>query len=194
MYEYLKGYIRELNPSYIVLENNGIGWLIHISVNTFSKLTEGQEAMIFLHHVIREDAEILFGFDNKKEREIFRLLISVNGVGPNTARTMLSTLPPNEIVAAIQNDNVNQLKSTKGIGLKTAQRIIVDLRDKITEKTQDADNKIIPQSNTIQNEAFEALVMLGFNKKQIDKALNKVMIQHPDADVETLVKTTLKQL
>ncbi|MEA3448368.1 MAG: Holliday junction branch migration protein RuvA [Bacteroidota bacterium] len=194
MYEYLKGSIKELNPSYVVIETNGVGWFLNISVYTYSKLKEGQETKIFLHHVVREDAEILFGFYDNKERDIFRLLITVNGVGANTARTMLSTLPPDEVVAAIQTDNVSQLKSVKGIGLKTAQRIIVDLRDKITEKTQDADNKIIPQSNTIQNEAFEALVMLGFSKKQIDKALNKVMTQNPDADVETLVKTTLKRL
>ncbi len=194
MYEYLTGCIKELNPSFVVVENNGVGWFLQISVYTYSNLTEGQEVKIFLHHVVREDAEILFGFYDKKERDIFRLLITVNGVGANTARTMLSTLPPNEVVAAIQTDNVSQLKSIKGIGLKTAQRIIVDLRDKITEKTHDADNKIIPKSNTIQNEAFEALVMLGFNKKQIDKALNKVMTQNPDANVETLVKTTLKQL
>ncbi|MGC9330711.1 MAG: Holliday junction branch migration protein RuvA [Bacteroidales bacterium] len=194
MYEYLKGSIKELNPSYVVIETNGVGWFLNISVYTYSKLKEGHEAKIFLHHVVREDAEILFGFYDNKERDIFRLLITVNGVGPNTARTMLSTLPPDEIVAAIQTDNVSQLKNVKGIGLKTAQRIIVDLRDKITEKTQGADNKIIPQSNTIQNEAFEALVMLGFSKKQIDKTLSKVMTQNPDADVETLVKTTLKRL
>jgi Holliday junction DNA helicase RuvA len=194
MYEYLKGSIKELNPSYVVIETNGVGWFLNISVYTYSRLKEGQETKIFLHHVVREDAEILFGFYGNKERDIFRLLITVNGVGANTARTMLSTLPPDEVIAAIQTDNVSQLKSVKGIGLKTAQRIIVDLRDKITEKTQGTDNNIIHQSNTIQNEAFEALVMLGFSKKQIDKALNKVMTQNPDADVETLVKTTLKRL
>ncbi|MFO7789545.1 MAG: Holliday junction branch migration protein RuvA [Bacteroidota bacterium] len=194
MYEYIKGHICELNPSYVVLENNGIGWFLNISVHTYSKLKEDREFVLFLHHVVREDAEILFAFFDKKERDIFRALITVNGVGANTARTMLSTLPPSELISAIQTDNVTQLKSIKGIGLKTAQRIIVDLRDKISEKTEKQDNKIIPQSNTIQKEAFEALVMLGFNKKQIDKALNKVITQNPDANVETLVKTTLKRL
>ncbi|MFP4662956.1 MAG: Holliday junction branch migration protein RuvA [Bacteroidales bacterium] len=194
MYEYIKGRISELNPSYAVIENNGIGWFLHISVNTYSRLKEGQECMLFLHHVVREDAEILFGFDTKNEREIFRLLISVNGVGPNTARTMISTLSPDDMIQAIQTDNVSQLKSVKGIGLKTAQRIIVDLRDKIAEKTAGIEDKSVARDNTIEKEAFEALVMLGFNKKQVEKALKKVISAEPDITVEKLVKMTLKQL
>jgi Holliday junction DNA helicase RuvA len=194
MYEYIKGRISELNPSYAIVENNGLGWFLNISVNTYSKLKEGQECLLFLHHVVREDDELLYAFESKSEREIFRLLISVNGVGANTARTMLSTLTADDIIHAIQTDNVGQLKSIKGIGLKTAQRIIVDLRDKITEKSAIPDDKSLASDNTNEKEAFEALVMLGFSKKQVQKAMDKVVAKEPNASVEELVKLTLKQL
>ena len=194
MYQYIKGTVIELNPSYLIIENNGIGYFLNISVNTYSELAEGESVLLYLHHDLKEDSENLYAFKKKSEREVFRLLITVNGVGPNTARTMLSTLSSDDLANAIQTDNVSTIKSVKGIGLKTAQRIIVDLRDKITEKTATPDNKNMPQDNTNQKEAFEALVMLGFNRKQTEKALSNVMKSNPDANVESLVKLTLKQL
>jgi len=194
MYEYIKGKIADLNPSFAVLENQGIGYFLNISVNTFSQLKDGQEALFWIHHVVREDAEQLFGFTTKKERDLFRLLITVNGVGANTARMMLSTMSPDQLTDAIQQDDVNALKSIKGIGAKTAQRIIIDLRDKISEKILDEANILSPKGNTIQNEAFEALAMLGFGKKQIENALKKVVAKNPDVSVEELVKLALKQL
>ncbi len=194
MYEYIKGKITDLNPSFTILENNGIGYFLNISVNTYSGLKDGQEAMLWLHHHVREDAELLFAFISKTERELFRLLITVNGVGANTARMMLSTLNPEQITSAIQQDDVVALKSIKGIGAKTAQRIIIDLRDKITENLTSDTINLPTQDNTIQNEAFEALAMLGFGKKQIENALKKVMAKNKDLSVEELVKLALKQL
>ncbi|MEA1872954.1 MAG: Holliday junction branch migration protein RuvA [Bacteroidota bacterium] len=194
MYEYIKGKITDLNPSFAVLENQGIGYFLNISVNTFSAIKNGQEALFWIHHVVREDAEQLFGFTTKKERELFRLLISVNGVGANTARMMLSTMSPDQLTDAIQQDDVIALKGIKGIGAKTAQRIIIDLRDKISKKVLDEANILSPKGNTIQNEAFEALAMLGFGKKQIENALKKVTAKNPDVSVEKLVKLALKQL
>lgn len=194
MYEYIKGKITDLNPSFAVLENQGIGYFLNISVNTFSAIKNGQEALFWIHHVVREDAEQLFGFTTKKERELFRLLISVNGVGANTARMMLSTMSPDQLTDAIQQDDVIALKGIKGIGAKTAQRIIIDLRDKISKKVLDETNILNPKGNTIQNEAFEALAMLGFGKKQIENALKKVTAKNPDVSVEKLVKLALKQL
>ncbi|MDA3910881.1 MAG: Holliday junction branch migration protein RuvA [Bacteroidales bacterium] len=194
MYEYIKGKITDLNPSFAVLENQGIGYFLHISVNTFTELKDGQEALFWIHHAVREDAEQLFGFTTKKERELFRLLITVTGVGANTARMMLSTMSPDQITSAIQQDDVITLKSIKGIGAKTAQRIIIDLRDKISDKILDEANILSPIGNTIQNEAFEALAMLGFGKKQIENALKKVIAKNPDVSVEELVKLALKQL
>ncbi len=194
MYEYIKGKITDLNPSFAVLENQGVGYFMNISVNTFTELKNGQEALFWIHHVVREDAEQLFGFTTKKERELFRLLITVNGVGANTARMMLSTMSPDQLTSAIQHDDVNTLQSIKGIGAKTAQRIIIDLRDKISEKINDDVNILNPRGNTIQNEAFEALAMLGFGKKQIENALRKVVAKNPDISVEELVKFALKQL
>lgn len=194
MYEYIKGKITDLNPSFTILENNGIGYFLNISVNTYSGLKNGQEAMLWLHHHVREDAELLFAFISKTERELFRLLITVNGVGANTARMMLSTLNPEQITSAIQQDDVAALKSIKGIGAKTAQRIIIDLKDKTTENLASDAINLPAQDNTIQNEAFEALAMLGFSKKQIENALKKVMAKNKDLSVEELVKLALKQL
>ena len=194
MFEFIKGEITELNPAFVVLENQGIGYFLNISINTYSGLKPGDTVQLWLHHILREDAESLFAFRTKKEREIFRLLITVNGVGANTARMMLSTMSSDQVADAILRDNVEALKSIKGIGAKTAQRIIIDLRDKIAEKTIDEANILAPQDNTKQNEAFEALAMLGFNKKQINNALKKAMQNNPDVSVEQLVKLSLKHL
>ncbi len=193
MYEYLTGKISELTPAYAVVENNGIGYIVNISLNTYSKLNGNNTCTLFLHHVVREDAELFFGFYSKQEREIFRQLISVSGVGPNTARMMLSSLNSEEIQKAIISGNVVQLKSIKGIGQKTAERIIVDLRDKIA-KTEFVGENITGSHNTIRQEALSALLMLGFQRNMTEKTLDKLLIQNAGLSAEELVKLALKQL
>jgi len=193
MYNYISGKLVENTPSYAVIDNNGIGFFINISVNTYSKLENKTNVKLFIHHVIREDANILFGFFDTVERDMFELLISVSGVGANTARVILSSLTVNDIRSAIMGGQVEVLKSIKGIGAKSAQRIIVDLRDKvgkIDEEIQIFDKK----DNTIKQEALSALVMLGFNKKQVDKIIDKILKANNEITVEELVRESLKLL
>jgi len=194
MFEYLKGKIVEINPAFIVLELQNTGYFINISLHTYSQLQEQNgETTIFIHQVLREDANILFGFAEQEEREIFRLLISVSGVGANTARMMLSSLNPEEIKQAIVHENVNVLKSIKGIGAKSAQRVIIDLRDKIGKAG--TDKEILPvKDNTIKNEAFSALVMLGFTKSASEKAIEKITAKEANLTVEEVIKKSLKIL
>ena len=193
MYEYLTGKISELTPAYVIVENNGIGYLVNISLNTYSKLNGNSTCTVFLHYVVREDAQLFFGFFSKQEREIFRHLISVSGVGPNTARMMLSSLSSEEIQKAIISGNVAQLKGVKGIGQKTAERIIVDLRDKIA-KVEGAGEIFIGSHNTIRQEALSALLMLGFQRNVTEKTLDKLLLQNAGLSAEELVKLALKQL
>ncbi|MFH2140845.1 MAG: Holliday junction branch migration protein RuvA [Bacteroidota bacterium] len=193
MFEYIKGIIKELKPTYLVLDNGNIGYFIEISINTYTSLKEGDSILVFIHQIIREDANKLYGFINKKEREIFRLLISVSGIGPNTARMMLSSMIPNEIEQAIATGNVALLQSIKGVGAKTAQRIIVDLRDKIG-KISGAENIFIDENNTLKNEALSALVMLGFVKNSVMKVLDKLFAENKYQAVEDVVKEALKRL
>lgn len=193
MYEYLKGEIIELNPTYLVLENSGIGYFIHISVNTYSKLAEQKTCLVYIHQAIREDAHVFFGFADKKEREIFLQLISVSGIGANTARMMLSSLSPEEVKSAILQNNIALLKSIKGIGLKTAERIIVDLRDKVGKITDESEI-VVTINNTIKDEALSALVMLGFPKAKIDKLLSDILKDNKNMTVEELVKESLKRI
>ncbi|OFX40382.1 MAG: Holliday junction DNA helicase RuvA [Bacteroidetes bacterium GWA2_32_17] len=193
MYEYLTGKISELTPAYAVVENNGIGYIVNISLNTYSKLNSNNTCTLFLHHVVREDAELFFGFFSKQEREIFRQLISVSGVGPNTARMMLSSLSSEEIQKAIMSGNVIQLKSIKGIGQKTAERIIVDLRDKIAKVEGVGENFGISH-NTIRQEALSALLMLGFQRNNTEKTIDKLLLQNSALSAEEIVKLALKQL
>jgi Holliday junction DNA helicase RuvA len=193
MYEYLKGEIIELNPTYLVLENSGIGYFIHISVNTYSKLAEQKTCLVYIHQAIREDAHVFFGFADKKEREIFLQLISVSGIGANTARMMLSSLSPEEVKSAILQNNIALLKSIKGIGLKTAERIIVDLRDKVGKITDESEI-VVTINNTIKDEALSALVMLGFPKAKIEKLLSDILKDHKSLSVEALVKESLKRI
>jgi len=193
MYEYLQGEIKELNPTYLVLEISGIGYFIHISVNTYAKLNEKKNCLVYIHQVIREDAHLLFGFADKIEREMFLQLISVSGIGANTARMMLSSLSPEEIRSAILHSNIVLLKSIKGVGAKTAERIIVDLRDKVGKITDDSEI-LIPLNNTIKDEALSALVMLGFPKAKIDKLLVDILKEHREFTVEELVKESLKRI
>lgn len=193
MYEYIQGEIAELNPTMVVIEAGGVGYAVHISLNTFSALNGLKQTKLYIHFAVREDAHLLFGFSGKTERELFRNLLSVNGVGAATALMMLSSLSPDEIVAAISGENVMLLKSVKGIGIKTAQRIIIDLKDKIV-KVPAAEQILGAEDNTIRNEALSALVMLGFARKEAETALAKIIRENPGAKLETLIKLTLKRL
>lgn len=191
MYEYIQGTIAELNPAYVVIDSQGIGFHIQISLNTYSALSGKEQAVVFIHQVVREDAHLLYGFFQKSEREIFRHLISVSGIGSNTARMMLSSLSPDEIKDAIVSGNVRLLNSIKGVGPKTAQRVIVDLKDKVG-KSDISGEFLLPQSNTNREEALSALVMLGFAKNTVEKVLDKLLQANPQTSVENLVKQALK--
>ncbi|MDR3246992.1 MAG: Holliday junction branch migration protein RuvA [Prevotellaceae bacterium] len=194
MYEYIKGEMVLLTPTYAVLDVHGVGYNILISLQTYTKLANAATAKLNIHQVIREDANLLYGFFEEEERQIFRLLINVNGVGPNTALMMLSSLSADEIRAAILKEDINTLKGVKGIGLKTAQRIIVDLRDKVTSSgaTGDIFSKIA--GNQQKEEALSALVALGFSKAPAEKTLDKLLKQTGDYTVEELIKAALKQM
>ncbi|HNZ67739.1 MAG TPA: Holliday junction branch migration protein RuvA [Prolixibacteraceae bacterium] len=193
MYEFISGEIAELNPAMVVLQTGGVGYSIHISLNTFSALNGQKQVRIYTHLIVREDAHLLYGFAGKAERELFRNLLSVSGVGAATALMMLSSLSTDEIVSAINTENVTLLKSVKGIGIKTAQRIIIDLKDKVARGTP-AEQILIPANNTIRNEALSALVMLGFARKNAEPALDRIIRENPAANVETVIKLTLKRL
>ncbi len=189
----IKGRLVEKNPTYVVVDCSGVGYLLHISLNTFSSLPESEAITLFTHLSVKEDSHTLFGFIDKTEREIFRLLISVSGVGPSIARTMLSSMSSEEIQQAIATENIALIQSVKGIGAKTAQRVIIDLKDKIL-KTFDLDTISVIKNNTNKDEALSALEVLGFNRKQSDKVLNTVLKEQPEASVELLIKSALKSL
>jgi Holliday junction DNA helicase RuvA len=189
----VRGRLVEKNPTEVVVDCNGVGYLLHISLNTFSSLPADENVVLYTHLSIREDAHTLFGFINKTEREIFKLLISVSGVGPSIARTMLSSMTSEEIQNAIASENVPLIQSVKGIGIKTAQRVIVDLKDKIL-KTFNIDEISVRTSNTNRDEALSALEVLGFQRKQSDKIITAVLKENPDASVEKIIKLALKNL
>ncbi|PKP39645.1 MAG: Holliday junction branch migration protein RuvA [Bacteroidetes bacterium HGW-Bacteroidetes-15] len=193
MYEFVSGKIIEVNPTYAVIETGGIGYNINISLQTFSSLEGKTEAMLYLHQVVREDAHLLYGFAKKAERVLFRHLISVSGVGANTARVILSSLSADEISAAIMQSDVETLKRIKGIGLKTAQRIVVDLKDKLGKGGVDQEIFASP-NNTLKQEALSALVMLGFAKSVAEKTIDQLLKQNPSHSVESLIKDALKGL
>jgi Holliday junction DNA helicase RuvA len=193
MITYIKGIITELNPASVTLETGGIGYSISISLNTYSKLAGNTDTKLLVHEVIREDAHQLFGFAESEERELFRLLISVSGIGANTARMMLSSLSFQELEKAIATADVNLLKSIKGIGLKTAQRVIVDLKEKIG-KHAPSDDLFAFGDNTKRDEALSALVMLGFARSAVIKVLDKITREEKNLTVEELIKKALKNL
>ncbi|HRX30886.1 MAG: Holliday junction branch migration protein RuvA [Bacteroidales bacterium] len=194
MFEYISGNLTDLTPAYAVVDINGLGYHVNISLNTFTELEGKGEVKLYLHHVVREDAELLFGFATIQERNLFRLLISVSGVGANTARLILSSLTVDELKAAIATENVTVIKQVKGIGLKTAQRLVVDLKDKVIA-IGEIPNQIIGQiNNTSLNEALSALVMLGFARSAAEKVLSQIAKKEGDVSVETLIKLALKQL
>jgi Holliday junction DNA helicase RuvA len=193
MIAHIKGRLLEKTPTYVVIDCNGVGYELKISLNTFSKLGDSELCSLHTHFVVREDAQLLYGFKETSERELFRLLISVSGVGSATAMMILSSLSSNEIKQAILTSDVNVLKSVKGIGAKSAERIIIDLRDKIgkVEGTTTISN---PLNNTVKDEALSALVMLGFAKNPAEKALDKIISIEKELTVEELIKRTLKNL
>ena len=168
----IKGRLIEKTPTYVIIDCGGVGYQLNISLNTFSKIGDEELCLLFTHFVVREDAQLLYGFKEKSERELFRLLISVSGVGSSTAMMILSSLSPEETKSAIMMSDVNTLKSVKGIGAKSAERIIVDLKDKIG-KVDSSDNLSMFSNNTIKEEALSALVMLGFSKGPAEKANRK---------------------
>lgn len=198
MYEFIEGRPVEVTPTHLVVEAGGIGYLIHISLCTYSaihnsKKSENGLLRIYLHQVVREDAFVLFGFYSRDEREIFRLLLTVSGVGANTARMILSSLNPDEIRQAIAVSDVRQLSSVKGIGAKTAERIIVDLKNKIGTVSAGHESGR-PISVTARDEAISALTGLGFNKAAVEKVMMKISAGHPEYSVEDLVKLGLKNM
>jgi holliday junction DNA helicase RuvA len=194
MYEFIKGRLTEKTPTYAVIEANGIGYLLHISLHTYSQLKEDEHCKLLVHLVVREDAMILFGFAEADERELFRQLISVSGVGPNTARMILSSVQPSEIAQAIVQGNAPLLQSIKGIGSKTAQRLIVDLKDKLSKELMPFE-KLPGGYNTKKDEALSGLIILGFSKMVAEKALNKVIEKEGSTlPVEQLIRHALKIL
>ncbi len=190
MYEFIEGEIIEKSPAQLVIMTGSVAYQVHISVNTFSKIGDNRTARIFLHHLVREDAQLFYGFAEKEEREMFRLLISVSGVGANTARLILSSMTALEVKKSILGGNVAALQNIKGIGAKSAQRIIVDLRDKVG-KASESDELFQPRDNTVKEEALSALVALGFPRKTVEKSIYKIMAGGK-MSVEEVVKAALK--
>ena len=193
MYEYFSGKLVEKKPTFVVIDNQGIGYLINISLNTFEKIKDRESAKLYVHFVVREDAQILYGFADETERFLFRALISVSGVGANTARLVLSSLTTDEAYNAISAGDASVLQSVKGIGAKTAQRIVVDLKDKLIKQGFLPD-KIGVSHNTMKNEALSGLLILGFNKTTASKVLDRVLRQSAFDSVEALIKEALKNL
>lgn len=193
MIDYIKGNIAELTPASATIDINGIGYFISISLNTYSALENKPNAKLFIYESIREDAHQLFGFINKRERELFMHLISVSGIGASTARMILSSMNPNELEIVISSGNADMLKTVKGIGLKTAQRVIVDLKDKIKVSGDIGQGEVVINNETA-NEAIAALVMLGFNQAPSQKVVSKLMKDKPDSTIEQVIKAALKLL
>ena len=193
MINHLTGKLIEKNPTYVVIECGGVGYFVNISLNTYASLPDEEHLKIYTHLQVREDAHTLYGFRTVAEREIFRLLISVSGVGSSTARTMLSSMTPSQVRDAIASGDVPSIQAVKGIGAKTAQRVILDLRDKVL-KVYELD-EVSPQSgNTNKEEALSALEVLGFARKSAEKAVDAVLRQDPSLSVEGIIKSALKNL
>tara|TARA_B100001248_G_scaffold214328_1_gene168916 strand:- start:163 stop:744 length:582 start_codon:yes stop_codon:yes gene_type:complete len=193
MITHLKGKLVEKSPTNVVIEVNGIGYWVNISLTTFSQIPDNENIKLYTHLQIKEDSHSLYGFYSKREREIFRLLISVSGVGTSTARTMLSSLDPQQVVEAISSNNVSIVQSVKGIGSKTAQRLIIELRDKIL-KIYDLDETYVNSNNTTREEALSALEVLGINKKSSERLVDNIIKENQDISVEEIIKETLKNI
>ena len=193
MITHLEGKLVEKNPTDVVIDCNGVGYFINISLHTFSQIPDKEHLRLYTYLQVREDSHSLYGFSSKTEREIFKLLISVSGIGANTARTMLSSLTPDQVKEGIANENVALIQSVKGIGAKTAQRVIIDLKDKVLKVYGMDEVSLIP-NNTNKDEALSALDVLGFNKKQSEKVVDRILKIQPDAQVEQIIKEALKNL
>ena len=199
MIEYIKGELADLSPAMAVVEAGGVGYALNISLNTYSAIQGKKDVKLYAFESIREDAHVLYGFVNKKERELFQLLITVSGIGPNTARMVLSSMSPSELCNSIPTGNEKLIKGIKGIGLKTAQRIIVDLRDKIVtlgiaEEIPAGGSIQAPVNNQVKDEAVSALTMLGFSPAPSQKVVVSILQERPDAPVEEVIKLALKQI
>lgn len=193
MITHIQGKLVEKNPTEVVIDCNGIGYLLNISLNTFSQIQDKENIRLYTHLQVREDSHTLFGFSSLAEREIFRLLISVSGIGASIARTMLSSLTPKQVREGIATEDVSLIQSIKGIGLKTAQRTVIELKDKIL-KVYDINEDSVSLNNTTKDEALSALEVLGVNKKQSERVIDKFMASQPSANVETIIKEALKSL
>ncbi len=193
MITHLRGKLVEKNPTHVIVECAGVGYFVNISLHTYSLLGDEEQVMLHTHLQVREDAHTLFGFADRQEREIFRLLLSVSGIGASTARTMLSSLTPTQVRDAIASGNVPSIQAVKGIGAKTAQRVILDLKDKVM-KIQGMSEVSLESNNTNKEEALSALEVLGFVRKQAEKAVDKVLAKDPALSVEDIIKQALKNL
>ena len=194
MYEYISGELAEVAPTYAVVDVAGVGYYLHISLETFSKIEHEKRVKLFTHYIVREDAQILYGFAEKVERELFRLLIGVSGVGGNTARMVLSTYSPKDLQSIISTGNAVLLKNVKGLGMKTAQKIIVELSGKCTGLVEAAATQDSAMTNGAAEEAVEALTMLGFPKAKAEKVVQKVVKDDPSLSVEEVVRVALKKI
>ena len=196
MYDYIKGTLEESTPTEAVIENNGIGYSLQISLQTYTAIQGCKDVRLYIYHHVREDTELFFGFYSKEERSLFLLLIGVNGIGPNTARMMLSSLSCQELTNAILTGDVNKIKGVKGIGLKTAQRVIIDLKERVGKG--DAKSALslaeFGAASQIKEEALAALVMLGFSKAASEKAIDSILKEKPGSTIEELIKHSLKRL
>jgi len=193
MITHIQGKLVEKTPTEVVIDCNGVGYLVNISLHTFSLLPESENIKLYTFLQVKEDSHSLYGFIEKQERELFKLLISVSGIGASIARTMLSSLPPSHIIQAIASNDVGTVQSIKGIGVKTAQRVILDLKDKVL-KIYSLDEVSTPNYNTNKEEALSALEVLGFVRKNAEKAIDKIINENPNATVEAIIKQALKNL
>lgn len=196
MYDYIKGTLEESTPTEAVIENNGIGYSLQISLQTYTAIQGCKDVRLYIYHHLREDTELFFGFYSKEERSLFLLLIGVNGIGPNTARMMLSSLSCQELTNAILTGDVNKIKGVKGIGLKTAQRVIIDLKERVGKGDGKSALSLAEFGavSQIKEEALAALVMLGFSKAASEKAIDSILKEKPGSTIEELIKHSLKRL
>ena len=195
MIDYIKGNIAEITPTEAIIECYGIGYSTLISLQTYEQLNNQKEVKVYIHHYLREDEELYYGFSSKDERELFRLLISVSGIGASTARMMLSSLTSEEIRNAIIAEDINKIKSIKGIGTKSAQRLVLELKDKVVKGAGSDNNTLfVGSNNAAADEATTALVMLGFTKAHVTKAVNAILKENPGASLEEIIKSGLKRL
>jgi len=193
MITHIQGKLTEKNPTDVVIDCNGVGYKLNISLHTYSQISNQEHLKLYTHLQVKEDSHTLYGFSSLSERLMFRLLISVSGIGASTARTMLSSLTPKQVREGIAIEDVALIQSVKGIGLKTAQRVIIELKDKVL-KVYDIDEGMVATSNTNKDEALSALEVLGFTKKQSDRVIDKIVAKSPDASVEVIIKEALKNL